>query len=195
MPPRANGRRPVATETADVEYFERIVMEVDLGWLSAPWEPPPGTRLVPWSRDRIDAHAEVMARSFDGADDARLFRRLGFKQGCQAVMKEIAQHLAFSKGATWTIEDADGPIGCIQGVRRDWKIGAIQNIAVVPERQGQGVGTALISAACHGFRREGLRFAVLEVTADNEPAVGLYRRMGFAARRRFLRAAEVRRSE
>jgi len=140
-------------------------------------------------------HAEVMALSFDGAADTRLFRRLGFKQGCRDVMQEIYQHLGFSKTATWTIEDDRGPVGCIQGIRRDWRIGAIQNIAVVPDRQGQGVGTALISAACHGFRSEGLRFATLEVTAENTRAIGLYRRMGFTSKRRFLRAAEARRNE
>ena len=185
----------MTTETTDVEYFERIVMEVDLAWLALPYEPPHGTRLVPWSSSQKEAHADVMARSFVGAPDARLFRRLGAKQGCRAVMQEIAQHLGFSKLATWTIEDETGPIGCIQGVRRDWKVGMIQNVAVTPERRGQGVGLALVSAACHGFRREGLRFAILEVTADNEAAIGLYRRLGFSPRRQFLRAAEVRKSE
>lgn len=193
--PHCKRETTVATETANVEYFDRIVMEVDLGWLSAPYTAPPGTRLVPWSRDQLERHAQVMAFSFDGTADARLFRRLGDKQGCRDVMTEIVQHLGFSKSATWTVEDDDGPIGCIQGIRRDWRIGAIQNVAVVPWRQGQGIGTALIWAACHGFRREGLRFAVLEVTADNVPAVGLYRRMGFTPRRRFLRAAEVRGSK
>jgi ribosomal protein S18 acetylase RimI-like enzyme len=187
--------KTVATETANVEYFDRIVMEVDLGWLSAQCTPPPETRLIPWSRDQLEPHAQVMSLSFDGAADARLFRRLGNRQGCRAVMTEIVQHLGFSKAATWTVEDDEGPIGCIQGIRRDWRIGAIQNVAVVPGRQGQGIGTALISAACHGFRREGLRFAVLEVTADNTPAVGLYGRMGFTPRRRFLRAAEARGSK
>jgi ribosomal protein S18 acetylase RimI-like enzyme len=170
-------------------------MEIALGWLSARKEAPEGTRLVHWSRGQLNAHVDVMARSFDGAPDARLFRRLGSKQGCKAVMQEITQHLGFSTLATWTVEDETGPLGCIQGVRRDWQVGAIQNVAVVPGRQGQGIGTALISAACHGFRREGLRYTILEVTADNERAVGLYRRMGFAPRRQFLRAAELRRGE
>ena len=185
----------MTTETANVEYFSRIVMEIDLAWLSAPKDLPAGLQLVPWSRGQLGAHANVMARSFDGAPDARLFRRLGSEKGCRAVMQEIAQHLGFSKAATWTVEDDTGPIGCIQGVRRDWQVGAIQNVAVVPGRQGKGIGTGLISAACHGFRRDGLRYAVLEVTADNERAIGLYRRMGFAPRRQFLRAAELRRDE
>lgn len=185
----------VATEIAGVEYFERIVMEVDLGWVNAERTLPDGAILVPWSRSQLEQHAEVMSLSFNRADDARLFKRLGSRQGCRDVMTEISQHLGFAKAATWTVEDDEGPIGCIQGIRRDWRIGAIQNVAVVPERQGQGVGAALVSAACQGFRREGLRFVALEVTADNSRAIELYRRLGFIPQRRFMRAAEARKSE
>jgi ribosomal protein S18 acetylase RimI-like enzyme len=185
----------MATEAAAVEYFDRLVMEADLYWMPTAKDPPPDVTFLPWKRELLDVHADLMAQSFGNEPDARLFRRLGFVDGCRAVMQEITQHLAFSASATWLAMSRDTPVGCIQGIRRDWKVGAIQNLAVAPRWQGRGIGRALLAASCRGFRQEGLRYAILEVTADNKPAVSLYHQMGFIPRRRFLRAAEVRKVE
>ncbi len=58
-------------------------------------------------------------------------------------------------------------------------IGAIQNVGVVPEYRGRGLGQALLRQALEGFYQAGLRRAYLEVTAENAPAVQLYRSVGF----------------
>lgn len=51
-------------------------------------------------------------------------------------------------------------------------------IAVDPKAQGQGVGTALMSAWMHAAGRVAQE-AFLEVAADNAPARALYARSGF----------------
>ena len=51
---------------------------------------------------------------------------------------------------------------------------------VAPEARGRGLGLLLIRSVCdwaHGVGRSDVR---LEVHADNAPALGLYRRAGFA---------------
>jgi len=58
-------------------------------------------------------------------------------------------------------------------------VGAIQNVGVTPAWRGRGVGEALVLQTLHGFRRAGLGRALLEVTARNEGAQRLYRRLGF----------------
>ncbi len=59
----------------------------------------------------------------------------------------------------------------------------IQNLGLVPAHRGRGIGTALLLQALHGFRRAGLARAMLEVTAQNEGAIRLYRRLGFRFRK------------
>ena len=72
---------------------------------------------------------------------------------------------------------------------RGW--GAIQNVGVVPGWRGCGVGRALVLKALHGFRAAGMRACYLEVTADNAPAVSLYRTLGFRCTRTHYKLATV----
>ncbi len=58
-------------------------------------------------------------------------------------------------------------------------MGALQNVGVAPSWRGRGLGEALVLLALHGFRRAGMARAQLEVTARNEGAQRLYRRLGF----------------
>jgi ribosomal-protein-alanine N-acetyltransferase len=55
----------------------------------------------------------------------------------------------------------------------------IGNIAVHPDRQGRGVGTALFRHLIDEGRRRRMKFATLEVRPSNTRAVELYRRFGF----------------
>ena len=58
---------------------------------------------------------------------------------------------------------------------------------VVPEHRGQGLGRALMLQSLHGFRKAGMQRVSLEVTADNRPAVALYRSLGFRLTRTLYR--------
>ncbi|UCC92914.1 MAG: GNAT family N-acetyltransferase [Thermoplasmata archaeon] len=60
----------------------------------------------------------------------------------------------------------------------------VQFIAVVPEAQGMGVGTALLSEGEAMARKRGLERYTLYVAADNDGAKRLYERLGFAEQRR-----------
>lgn len=57
-----------------------------------------------------------------------------------------------------------------------WIIG---NVAVRPDRQGRGIGRALMEAAVQAAREQGGEWVGLEVRTDNDAARGLYERMGF----------------
>jgi ribosomal-protein-alanine N-acetyltransferase len=56
----------------------------------------------------------------------------------------------------------------------------ILTIAVDPEAQGKGRGTALLARAMDAAMAAGARDLFLEVAADNAPALALYARAGFA---------------
>jgi ribosomal-protein-alanine N-acetyltransferase len=66
----------------------------------------------------------------------------------------------------------------------------IGNIAVRPDRQGEGVGRWLLERVLEEGRRRAMVFATLEVRPSNRAALALYERFGFrkiAVRRRYYR--------
>lgn len=162
---------------ARIAYFKRYKMEVFLRDLPAP-ELPRGFQWQPWSGEVIDPHAEALFRSFHHEIDTQVFPSLGDRLGCATLMTEIASKPGFEPEATWLIVGPDGPCGTIQGIR-ERGAGAIQNVGISPQWRGRGLGAALVLQALHGFWRTGLGKAILEVTARNDCAIRLYRRLGF----------------
>jgi mycothiol synthase len=167
-------------------YVQRLRMEAPLRRVQPP-VPPSGIVLRPWDPELIDAHAEVKWLAFRDTVDAAIFPNLGRLDGCIQLMRSIVDHDGFVPEATWLARGPDGFCGCIQGVRSARRTGMIQNLGVVPECQGRGMGKALLAAALQGFRDAGLSMAQLEVSARNAPAVRLYQAAGFVARKSFFR--------
>lgn len=62
----------------------------------------------------------------------------------------------------------------------DGGLAGVFDVVTVTSLQGQGIGTAIVSALVTRAWERGIRQVFMQVTADNAPAVGLYRRFGFA---------------
>jgi GNAT superfamily N-acetyltransferase len=165
-------------------------MEAELDAVPAPPPLPPGYAWVPWAEALAEAHAEVLLGSFCGGIDAVVFPSLGDPLGCRCLMGEISRKPGFLPAATWLVAGPGGYAASVQGVH-DRGVGAIQNLGVLPGHRGRGVGEALLLKALAGFRAAGLGRAMLEVTAQNDPAVRLYRRLGFRRRKVLYRAVDV----
>jgi ribosomal protein S18 acetylase RimI-like enzyme len=179
-----------------VNYFKRYRMELDLrGRQPVSIVVPPGYRLLPWQPGLLFDHAEVKYLSFRNEIDADVFDCLGEADGCQRLMQEISLKEGFLPAATWLAMTTDGldeePCGTIQGIRTTSKYGAIQNVGIVPAHRGRGVGTALILAALAGFQQGGISRVYLEVTAQNDGAVRLYKRLGFRRTKTLFKAVEL----
>jgi ribosomal protein S18 acetylase RimI-like enzyme len=174
----------------NVTYFKRFRMEIDL--YAAPPAPPlaDGYFWVAWDDALLEAHAEVKFHSFHEEIDASVFSSLGDRQGCLNLMHEIRRKPGFLPGATWLVANAAGYWGTVQGVCDPAGLGAIQNLGVVPSLRGRGLGTALLLRALEGFRGAGLGRAYLEVTAQNDLAIQLYRRLGFRCRKTLYKAVD-----
>lgn len=184
-------------------YYKRYRMEADLrsfsrladktpGWSQL----PPDYRLLAWTPQRLEAHAETKYHSFRQEIDAVLFDCLATPTGCQQLMEEISLKPGFSPEATWLVEYSGVShkpevCGAIQGVRATPRYGAIQNVGVTAQHRGRGLGRVLVTAALQGFLQCGLRRAYLEVTAENVPAVELYKRMGFRRVKTLYKAVKV----
>jgi GNAT superfamily N-acetyltransferase len=179
-----------------VSYFKRFRMELDLrGQRFLPVFVPPGYRLVPWEPDSLADHAAAMFHGFRHEIDADVFSCLTDLEGCQRLMQEISLKDGFLPEATWLAMCSNhGELECcgtIQGIRASHKYGAIQNVGITPSHRGCGLGTALITAALAGFQQAGLPRAYLEVTAQNDRAVRLYKRLGFRRTKTLFKAVEL----
>jgi ribosomal-protein-alanine N-acetyltransferase len=77
---------------------------------------------------------------------------------------------------------AKGSAGTVVGFCSFWFVFDqmhINNLAVLPEYRGRGLGTRLLDFILREASREGARWATLEVRRSNEGARRLYARMGF----------------
>jgi ribosomal protein S18 acetylase RimI-like enzyme len=179
-----------------VSYFKRYRMEFDLRGRRSPTVfLPRSYRLLPWNSRLLADHAEAKYLSFRDEIDANVFSCLGELDGCQRLMREIAAKDGFVPEATWLAAYVNGSelecCGTIQGIRASHKYGAIQNVGITPAHRGHGVGTALIFAALAGFQQIGMSRVYLEVTAQNDGAVRLYKRLGFRRTKTLFKAVEL----
>lgn len=191
-----------------VTYFKRYRMEIDLrGRHFEAVRAPLGYRLIPWSPDLLEDHVEAKLHSFREEIDSDIFPCLGEWDGCHKLMNEIANKDGFLAEATWlAISLGDGssgngtdengtdepePCGTIQGIRVSRHYGGIQNVGITPPHRGRGIGSCLIAATLSAFQQVGLQRAYLEVTAQNERAIELYRRMGFRRTKTLYKAVEL----
>jgi ribosomal protein S18 acetylase RimI-like enzyme len=168
-------------------YFKRYKMELDLHDLPAGYLPP-GFACLPWSAELLEAHAQVLYGSFNQEIDANVFPSLSTPDGCRMLMTEISRKWGFLPGATWLLIGAAGPCGTVQGVRERSGLGAIQNLGILPSWRNRGLGRGLLLYALHGFWAAALGRALLEVTAQNDGAIRLYRRLGFRRRKTLYKA-------
>lgn len=182
---------------SDTQYFKRYRMEILLDEQAIPPAVLPGGYLWrEWNEADVERHALTKFRSFRDELDAEVFSCLGEYYGCLRLMTEIAQQENFLGPATWLIcWDAGNspPIDCgtIQGMSISEQLGSIQNIGVVPEHRGMGLGRALVLKSLAGFQLARLKRVVLEVTANNLAAVDLYRSLGFRIMRTMYRMSPV----
>lgn len=101
---------------------------------------------------------------------------------------EFRSELAGVPETRWYVvaEDESGELAGYAGLRVVDGTADIQTIAVAPAHQRHGLGTTLLDALVNEARRRRASELLLDVRADNEPALALYRRHGFdrIARRR-----------
>jgi ribosomal protein S18 acetylase RimI-like enzyme len=185
-------------------YFKRYRMELDLAGRDLTWvKAPGGFRLLSWHQSLLESHAEVKFQSFREELDANLFPCFTDLAGCRRLMTEISRKPGFLPEATWLAvtagDDAKRPgadrrlvaCGTVQGIRDRFGFGAIQNLGITPPFRNRGLGTVLLFWALRGFWHAGLRRVYLEVTADNEGAIRLYRRYGFHVMKTLYKAVEA----
>jgi len=178
-------------------HYKRLTMEIDLRRKTLP-DPvlPEGYVWAGWHPVLVDQHAWAKYHSFCEEIDADVFESLSDFPGCQRLMRDIMTHECFVPPATWLIRFegneflGPSPSATIQGLRHARGIGSIQNIGVVPEHRGFGLGRAILIQSLRGFVAADLPRVRLQVTARNRPAIALYESLGFVHRRTSYQSVE-----
>ncbi|WP_397570838.1 GNAT family N-acetyltransferase [Schlesneria sp. T3-172] len=182
---------------ADQQFFKRYRMEINFEQTPLPpAKLPVGYHWREWRQTDVERHALTKFRSFRDEVDSEVFACLGEYYGCLRLMSDIASQETFLSRATWLVEWSDGDhlpqdCGTIQGIGLTDHSGSIQNIGVVPEHRGFGLGRALVLKSLSGFAEAGMKRVVLEVTANNVVAVGLYQSLGFRVLRTMYRVVPI----
>jgi ribosomal-protein-alanine N-acetyltransferase len=87
--------------------------------------------------------------------------------------------LAQADTRRYLVAEVHGGIVGYAGLMCIEPISDVQTIAVVPEQEGKGIGSALLTELIAESRRRHAQDVLLEVRADNPRAQQLYRRFGF----------------
>ena len=158
----------------------------------APPQLPAGFWFAEWSASLIEPHADVLHRSFRNDFDGTVFTTFRQYSHCYRLIEMLADSPQFLPEATLLVaygnpDDMFEYVANIQGLKLADDVGAIQNVAVLPEYRRQGIGQALVQGALQGFQRSGIKRVTLEATSDNLTAVNLYDRIGFTTFRIYFR--------
>ena len=119
--------------------------------------------------------------------------------------RDLFAHDAWSEPTWWAelagrprrdyvvLTDADGILG-YAGLDHGGDVADVMTIAVTPRAQGRGIGRRLLDELERRARGRGAAHLILEVRADNAPAIGLYEHAGFtvlSTRRRYYQPGDV----
>jgi len=163
-------------------------MKTDL----APPQLPTGFWFVEWSASLIEPHADILHRSFRDDIDGTVFATFRQYNHCRRLIEILVDSPHFLPEATLLIAYGNPEglfefVANIQGLKLADDVGAIQNVAVLPEYRRRGIGQALVLGALQGFQRSGVQRVTLEATSDNHAAVNLYDQIGFTTFRAYDR--------
>lgn len=153
---------------------------------------PPGTspRAIPPTiraagAGDLDALAALEAAAFGAEAWSR--RLIAEELGAPAALVLVARQTPGEPAAPIEAEPASGRprLAAYACFRRAAFAEAVEaellRVAVAPAARRRGLAAALLAAGLGCLRAEGAAACFLEVAAGNEPAIALYRRLGFQA--------------
>jgi ribosomal protein S18 acetylase RimI-like enzyme len=177
--------------SACLNTYERNFMRIDLR--SSPLAEGKVRRpmyIERWSDQYQDGAAQLIAAAYAGHVDARINDQYRNAAGARRFLYNIVQYPgcgAFYRPASFAAFEA--VTGRLCGISLASLVatdcGHITQICVSPAVRGTGIGHALLRQSLLTLRDLGCRSASLTVTAANDDAVELYKRVGFEIKHRF----------
>lgn len=143
---------------------------------------PLGFRLVNWREELFGPGARVLFASFKNSPDARWDGQLRTPEGAAHVLRGIAEgkYGPLDGELSFLLFERSTPCGIALVTRRPASAGYILALGITPPYRRRGLGRALVYEAAERILGAGLDRVELTVSADNEVAVSLYSKLGFA---------------
>lgn len=171
--------------------FDRNFMRIDLRRAQLPEGRIRSTISIDrWTDLHQEATAHLISAAYQGHVDSRINDQYRTAAGARRFLHNIVQYPGcgtFFRPASFSAFEP--ALGLLAGISLASLVsqdcGHITQICVSPDIKGSGVGYALLRHSLLALREMGCRAATLTVTAANEEAVDLYRRVGFRTVRRF----------
>lgn len=145
--------------------FRRTYQVIMLSWdvRNPPQEEPTIAVIRPMNRDDLPAVAEVDAAAFEDIwQTSQLCLGVAFSQAAIATVAEVDGRMAGYQISTAT------PVG-----------GHLARLAVLPEYQRQGIGSALLRDLLSQFSRRGALKVTVNTQKNNKASLSLYEQVGF----------------
>lgn len=114
-----------------------------------------------------------------------LWLRAGLELRPSDSKEELEKKLRRDPELFLVAEDEGEIVGAVIGAF-DGRRGFIYHLAVAPERQGEGIGKALIDQVIEGLKKLGCIRLLLLVNEENEKAVEFYKATGFRQDRMYV---------
>jgi len=103
----------------------------------------------------------------------------GYDAATADTLGAILNRLSVPARGILVYDEADDPVGAALAVNAEG-MAIFLNVVVDKAMRGRGYGRAVMHAALNWTRESGATQAALQVLADNEAAIALYRSLGFA---------------
>ncbi len=167
--------------------FPRLFLEAPLSTL--PRRDLPSTlAVVPWIETYQEATGRLIVNAYRGHIDSQINDQYRSATGARRFLINIVQYPGcgtFFAPASFAAIDRGVLCGVSLASLVSPDVGHITQVCVAPSYQGTGLGYELMRRSMEACAGRGCRLVSLTVTTENEPAVRLYRKMGFVEKRGF----------
>jgi GNAT superfamily N-acetyltransferase len=146
-------------------------------------------QIEPYTPQHLDAVVHLSLRAwtpvFDSiqkAMDANVYRAFYPDNWRVSQQKAVEDVCAAEDTNVWVASNADSIVGFVAvKLHLEDSMGEIYMVAVDPDFQGQGIGSALIELALAWMKDAGMSIAMVETGGDpgHAPARGTYEKVGF----------------
>ena len=136
---------------------------------------PDGVTLRAFEPGDVDAIVRVNGRAFASHPEQGAMDRADFEQRASSDWFDPAGLFVALRSSV----ELDGEVVGFHWTKVEDDVGEVYVVGVDPSEQGSGLGTALTARGLRHLHESGLRTVDLYVEGDNDPALAVYRRLGF----------------
>lgn len=181
----SNRRLPYTTW---LQTYPRLFLEAPLSAALPRRELGSSINVVPWTEGYQEATGRLIANAYQGHIDSLINDQYRSATGARRFLINIVQYPgcgAFFEPASFAAISKSALCGASLASKVSADVGHITQVCVAPSYQGTGLGYELVRQSMAALATYRCRAVSLTVTAANEPALRLYRNMGFLPQRSF----------